>query len=193
MDLKKYALENKIAVIMDEGLEFILNLIEENQYKNILELGTAIGYSSINFASVDRDIKITTVERNKEMYQYAKKAIKYYYVDSQIELIYADALDVEIDKKFDIIFIDAAKGQYIRLFEKFQKNLAKGGVIICDNLAFHGLVKEIDTIKNRNLKQLIKKIKTFTEYLENNSEYQTEFYTLGDGISVSRLKNGTDS
>ena len=85
-----------------------------------------------------------------------------------------------------MIFIDAAKGQYRKFFEKFQYFLAPGGVIITDNLKFHGYVGKSDTIESKNLRQLVKKIEGYIDYLKTNEEFTTEFYDIGDGVSVSK-------
>lgn len=95
-------------------------------------------------------------------------------------------LEVEINGKFDMIFIDAAKAQYIKFFEKFKYNLSDNGVIISDNLSFHGLTEPDVVIKNRNLRQLVRKINNYKQYLLENSEFKTEFYDIGDGITVSK-------
>ena len=85
-----------------------------------------------------------------------------------------------------MIFIDAAKAQYIKFFERFKYSLNKDGVIISDNLSFHGMVQDISLTHNYSTKKLIRKIKKYIAFLEQNKEFHTDFYTCGDGISVSR-------
>lgn len=184
-DLEDYAKENNVPIILKEGLNFLLDYIKENNVKSILEIGTAIGYSSINMAKLDKEIKVTTVELKIDMYNEAVKNINKYNLSDQIEVILANALDIKLDKKYDLIFIDAAKAQYIKFFEKFKCNLTENGVIICDNLLFHGLVAKKDEIESRNLKQLVTKIDKFVKFLKTNQEFNTTFYQVGDGISIS--------
>lgn len=184
-NIKDYALKNNVPIMMDEGLKFLLEYIKKNNVKSILELGTAIGYSSINMAKINSSINITTIEIKEEMYQQAIINIKKENLDNQIEVILDNALNVDINKKYDLIFIDAAKAQYTKFFEKFKYNLNEKGVIICDNLLFHGLVAKKDEIKSRNLKQLVRKIDNFVNFLKNNQEFDTTFYQIGDGISIS--------
>jgi predicted O-methyltransferase YrrM len=186
MDIKQYAKENNVPIIEDEGLNFILNLIVTNRIKSILEIGSAIGYSSIHFASSDSEITVDTVERNEKMYEKAVEYIHEAGLEDRISIHYIDAKDFSTDKKYDLIFIDAAKAQYRKFFEKFQENLNEGGVIVCDNLRFHGLIEKRHEVKSRDLRQLLRKISDFVEWLKNNDEYVTEFYEIGDGISVSR-------
>ena len=173
---------------MKEKIKEIEEYAINNNIKNILEIGTAIGYSSIRMALVNDDIKVTTIERDSNMYNEALKNIKSFNLDNRINIIYKDALDVELTDKYDLIFIDAAKSQYIKFFEKFKHNLNDNGVIITDNLSFHGLVKD-STNCSRNTKQLVKKIQNYIDFLKNNKEYDTEFISIGDGISITRKKS----
>ena len=185
--LEKYAEENNVPIIQKEGLNFILNYIKENKVKKILEIGTAIGYSAINMALIDENIKITTIERNKEMFSLATKNVKDFNLEKRINIIYADALEAEIKDKYDLIFIDAAKAQYIKFFEKYKSNLKEDGAIITDNLNFHGLANNPEEIHSKNLKALVRKINNYKEFLKENKEFKTNFYEKGDGISVSKM------
>lgn len=190
-EIKEYAKTNHVPIMQDSGIEYIIEYIKKNNIKNILEIGTAIGYSSIRFASINKDINVTTIERDDNMYQEAVKNVKNNNLEDRINIIHKDALDTNIEGKFDLIFIDAAKSQYIKFFEKYKYNLDKNGVIITDNLSFHGLVEDDSKTKNRNTLQLVKKIRKYIEFLKNNEEFTTEFLNYGDGISISKLKNNT--
>ena len=187
-DLEEYAKDFHVPIMLKDGIEYLLEYIKNNNIKNILEIGTAIGYSSIRMAQVNNDIKVTTIERDSNMYNEALKNIKSFNLDNRINIIYKDALDVELTDKYDLIFIDAAKSQYIKFFEKFKHNLNDNGVIITDNLSFHGLVKD-STNCSRNTKQLVKKIQNYIDFLKNNEEFDTEFISIGDGISITRKKS----
>lgn len=186
--LEEFARNNNIPIMQKDGIEFLTNYIKENNIKNILEIGSAIGYSAIKMALVDSDIQVTTIERDIDRYNLALENIKEFNLNDRINIILCDALDIELNDKFDLIFIDAAKSQYIKFFEKFDKNLNIGGVIVTDNLSFHGLVDDETKTTNRNTKQLVRKIKKYIDYLKNNERYETVFYTLGDGVSVSKKK-----
>ena len=187
-DLKKYAKDNHVPVMLQDGIDYIVNYIKNNNVKSILEIGTAIGYSAINFALVDSNIKVTTIERDDIMYNEAIKNISEFNLNNQINVIHNDALYTEINGKYDLIFIDAAKSQYIKFFEKYKNNLNNNGVIITDNLNFHGLVSDDSNITNRNTLQLVKKIRNYIDFLKENKEFCTEFLNIGDGISISKLK-----
>lgn len=186
--MEEYAEKNNIPIMQKEGIEFLTNYIKENNVKTILEIGSAIGYSAIKMALIDKNIIITTIERDKERYDLAINNISNLNLNNQIEIFNEDALIFDTDKKYDLIFIDAAKAQYIKFFEKYKKNLNENGTIISDNLEFHGLVKNKEQIKNRNTLQLVKKIEKYVNFLKDNDEFETEFIKLGDGIGISKRK-----
>ena len=188
LNLKEEALKNNIPIMQDEGINFIKDYIKNNNIKNVLEIGSAVGYSAINFASIDKDIKVLTIEKDTKRYNEALKNIKSFNLENQIEIYNADALEFETNKKFDLIFIDAAKSQYIKFFEKYKLNLGTNGVIITDNLSFHGMVEDESIITNRNTKQLVRKIKKYINFLIENEEFETTFYEIGDKVSVSKKK-----
>lgn len=183
--IEKKALENKIPIIQKEGLEFLSNYIISNGVKTILEIGSAVGYSAIKMALLNNNIKITTIERDINRYNEALKNIKSLNLENQITIINIDAFEYIDTKKYDLIFIDAAKAQYIKFFEKYKNNLEKNGVIVTDNLKFHGLVENPEMTNNKNTKQLVRKIQNYIDFLKNNKEFKTEFYNIGDGISIS--------
>lgn len=184
-DIEYYAKLNNVPIMMEDGINFLTKYIKDNNIKKILEIGSAIGYSSIKMALVSKDIQVTTIERSKEMYDEAIKNISAIGLDNQIKVIFDDALNVELKENYDLIFIDAAKSQYIKFFNKFKDNLKENGVIVTDNLDFHGLVAD-STNCSRNTRQLVKKIRKYIDFLKSNEEFETEFLSLGDGVSVSK-------
>ncbi len=186
LDIKENAKKNNVPIMQDEGIDFICKYIKENNIKRILEIGSAIGYSALMFASVSDDIIVTTIERDENRYKEAVTNIENMSMSNRINIFNADALDIDIKDKYDLIFIDAAKSQYIKFFEKYKNNLSLNGVIISDNLAFHGLVENPELTNNRNTKQLVKKIKKYIDFLKDNKEFNTIFYKIGDGVSVSK-------
>ena len=183
-DIEAYAKEHDIPIM--EGIGFLVDYIRDNNIKTILEIGTAIGYSAIKMASINDEITVTSIEKDMSRYELACDNIKSF--SNRITLIYGDALETNIDGEYDLIFIDAAKSQYINFFEKFKNNLSSNGVIISDNLSFHGIVADPSITKSRNTRQLVNKIQKYIDYLKKNEEFVTEFYSVGDGISVSYKK-----
>ena len=188
-ELEEYAKINNIPIMQKDGILYLINYIKENNIKNILEIGSAIGYSSIMMASINSDIRITTIERDKDRYDLAVFNIKKYNLDKQINIIYGDAVDTDITGMYDLIFIDAAKGKNIFFFEKYKNNLVKGGTIITDNLSFHGLVEDSDLVKTKNQRGIVNKIKNFIYFLDNNEEFATEYIPVGDKIAISKRRS----
>lgn len=184
-EIKKYAENNKIPIMQEKGIDFLTTFIVKKQINSVLEIGSAIGYSAIMMALSNPKLKITTIERDQERYLEAIKNIKKFDLEDRITLVFNDALETTIEGEFDLIFIDAAKGQNINFFERYEKNLAKNGYIITDNMNFHGLVdKSEEEIESKNLRALVRKIKEYRVYLQEKSNYNVEFLNIGDGIAV---------
>lgn len=186
--LKDYASQNSVPIMFDEGIEFIVNYIKENDVSFILEIGTAIGYSAIKFAQIHPEIRIFTIEYDIDRYQQAVKNVNKFNLGDQITVFLGDALKFNFTEKFDLIFIDGAKSQYVNFFEKYKNNLKEDGVFISDNLFFHGMVENPELTQNYSTIKLLRKLKRYIDFLKANTEFQTEFYQLGDGVAVSRRK-----
>lgn len=187
--LKEKALDENIPIMQDDGIEFLCSFIEKKEIKNILEIGTAIGYSAIMMAFISDDIHITTIERDEARYLEAIKNIKKFGLESRITLIFNDALNMEVSDEYDLIFIDAAKGKNEEFFTHFEKNLKMDGYIITDNMGFHGYVEmNEEEIPSKNIRGIVKKIKDYIYFLENNMQYKTVIYKIGDGIAVTERR-----
>lgn len=186
-EIKEYAKRNAIPIVMDKGGEFICQTIRERGCKKILEIGSAIGYSAINFANLSPDIYVRTIEIDIDRYSRAVDNIKNCGLEDRIKITNEDALDAKIDEKFDLIFIDAAKAQYEKFFEKYKHNLSENGVIITDNLFFHGMVENPELTHNYSTIKLLRKIRKFVSFLQLNPEFKTTINNIGDGVSLSSL------
>ena len=188
--MERYAEANNVPIIEFDSIKFIMKYIKMNNVKSVLEIGTAIGYSAILMANATSEVEITTIERDEKRYREAVKNVNACGLDKRIDIVYNDALEVNLaGHSYDLIFIDAAKGGYIKYFEKFCNYLNPGGVIITDNLKFHGLVNNKGTIKSKNLRGIVDKIEKYIEFLNQNKDYITKFYDIGDGLSVSFKRN----
>lgn len=191
IDMEEYAVKYNIPIMQKEGIDFLINTLNELKMKSCLEIGSAIGYSSIVMVTSIKDFTVTTIELNEERYNEALKNIDKYNCQNLIDIYHDDALEFDvnkINKQFDCLFIDAAKAQYRKFFEKYMPLIKEDGICIVDNLDFHGMIHDIDHIKNRNTKQLVKKIKRFRDWIFDNDEYEVTYYEIGDGICIIKRR-----
>ena len=190
LEMEQYAIDNNIPIIEKPSIAFIMKYIKNNNVLNVLEIGSAIGYSSILMASSTKDVQVTTIERDEVRYMECLKNVKKCGMEKKINVVFQDALELNLsdELRYDLIFIDAAKGQYIKFFDKYKNYLNPGGVIITDNIKFHGYVGESSKLDKGNLKSLVEKIENYVEFLKNNPEFDTVFKDIGDGLSISTWK-----
>ena len=185
--IKEKALEAHIPIIMDDTLEVIDKILKETKPKAILEIGTAVGYSAMCFSRyLAEDGKIDTIEREHERVEEAKINIQKVGVADKINLIEGDAVEIlpTLDKKYDVVFIDAAKGKYPFFLEQAKRMLNKNGIIFADNILYKGYVmsdynKHKQRTAVRNLREYIKEV---TE----DETCTTEILKVGDGLAISR-------
>lgn len=186
------ALLRNIPVMQKAGIEFLITLCKENKFHSCLEIGSAIGYSAMMMVSNIDDFIVETVELDEMRYKEAVTNITNHQLGDKIVLHHHDALTLKISElqyqQFDCLFIDAAKAQYQKFFEKYMPLIKEDGICIVDNLDFHGMIYDIDNIKNRNTKQLVKKIKRFKDWIFDNELYIVEYHAIGDGICVIKRR-----
>lgn len=178
-DMERFAKKENVPIMQKESLDYLISFIKQHDIKSVLEVGTAIGYSTILIKEVVNNI--TSIERDEERYKIAVKNVELSNLNN-ITLIKGDALDITITDKFDLIFIDAAKGKNKEFLDKFKSNLNENGYIIIDNMDFHGLVGKSMTIEKRRLRSLVKKIENFIKYMEEQTEFKVTKIDKGDGL-----------
>lgn len=170
-------------------MEYMESLLKTIQPKWFLEIGTAIGRTAIDAALTVDGLHVVTIEKDPEMAALARENIKKAGLEERVMLIEGDALETNIpDETYDLIFIDAAKGQYRRFFERYAPYLSEDGVIVSDNMYFHGLVQHPERTKNRHTKGLIKRLQRYREFLESLDDFETEILDTGDGIALTRRR-----
>lgn len=187
-DMECFANAKNIPIMINDSILYIEKFIKENNIKNILEIGTAIGYSTIRMCSMGTNV--VSIERDLERYKIAVENVKLSKMSDNITLINKDAFDVLLDEKFDMILVDAAKGKNIEFINKFKSNLNIDGYIIIDNVDFHGLVNKSEEIKSRNLRSLVRKIERFLNYLNEQKEFNVKKISVGDGLII--LSKGSE-
>lgn len=182
-ELLNYAKVHKVPIIQAEGLAFLLNLIKENHIQSVLEIGTAIGYSAINMALAGATV--VSIERNFDSYCIAYDNVRRFGLADKIQLIYADALSYEMDRKFDLLFIDGAKAQSYVFLEQYRHCLKKGSLVLVDNINFHDCTYGEEKL-SRDLRELTTKIRRYVDRILQNKDFETKLYNVGDGLCLSR-------
>lgn len=187
--IKQKALEEHIPIIMDDTLEVIEKELKNNPPKRILEIGTAVGYSAMCFSEfLAENGKIDTIERDEERIKIAKINIKNVGVEDKINIYEGDAVEIlpTISEKYDMVFIDAAKGKYPFFLKESLRMINKNGIIFADNILYKGYVmsdynKHKQRTAVRNLREYIKEV-------SENPNLETEILEVGDGLAISRIK-----
>lgn len=187
--IKQKALEDHIPIIMDDTLEVMEKYLKENKPQRILEIGTAVGYSAICFTEfLAEDGVIDTIERDLERVKEAKENIEKVGVESKINIYEGDAVEIlpTLNKKYDVVFIDAAKGKYPFFLKEALRMIKSNGIIFADNILYKGYVmsdynKHKQRTAVRNLREYIKEV-------SENPKLETEILEVGDGLAISKLK-----
>lgn len=186
LEMEKFAEKHYVPIMQLEAIEVLLQILRIQNPQAILEIGTAIGYSSLRMAYTLPNCKIVTIEKDEERAEIAKQFISKANRKEQITVIVGDALQVNFDEQlsFDALFIDAAKGQYLKFFEKYSPLLPSGGVIYIDNMYMHGLSDlQLEKVPKRK-RTMVRNLKTFTEWIMKHPEYDSTFFPVGDGLLI---------
>lgn len=187
-EIKEHAIERHIPIIMDDTLKVIEERLRARRTNRILEIGTAVGYSAICFSEfLEPSGIIDTIERDEERIKEAKENIKIIDNNKKINIYEGDAVEIlpTINEKYDMIFIDAAKGKYPFFLKEALRMIKPTGVILADNILYKGYVmsdynKHKQRTAVRNLREYIKEV---TE----NPNIETEILEVGDGLAVSKI------
>jgi predicted O-methyltransferase YrrM len=192
LKMEEYARQHDVPIMDLSGIETLLTYVRLKCPKRILEVGTAIGYSAIRMALANETTEIVSIERDEERYNIAKDNVSALDLNDRIKLLFGDANElqsqVEQYAPYDFIFIDAAKGQYQNFFDHYSTMLSQDGMIITDNVLFRGYVADESGLESRRLRSLVKKIRSFNEYIMQHPDYYSSILPVGDGMMVSIRK-----
>ncbi|SHH08253.1 O-methyltransferase [Tepidibacter thalassicus] len=189
-ELEVYADENLVPIVQKEVAEFLKVLLKIHKPKRILEVGCAIGYSSMLFAdTLNKNCEIITVERNEKMIEKARENFKKYGFEDNIKILEGDAKEKlkEVEGNFDMIFLDAAKGQYKLFYDLVIEKLKIGGLLISDNILYKGMVAS-DKYVIRRKKTIVKRMRNYLDYISNCNYLDTSLIPIGDGVAISYKK-----
>lgn len=188
-DMRAFAEQNNIPIITKDTEQFMSILLTIHRPRRLLEIGTAIGYSAMSFAATSDELEIVSIELGDKMYDLALKNIADAGLNPRIKVIKGDAREVlsNINPEFDMIFIDAAKGQYKLFFDDSQKILSPKGIIVSDNVLYKGMTASNEYLVKRK-RTIVKRMREYLKYISNHPEYETAVLPIGDGIAVSVRK-----
>jgi len=181
--MREHARREEIPILSAECARFLSQLIRISRAENVLEIGTAIGYSALKMADAGAS-RVVSVERSQALCEKARAYVKEH-GEANVEIVCADATRLDpatLKGPFDFLFIDAAKAQYGAFFDRYGEHVAKGGLIVIDNVLFQGMNLEQET--NKNIRQLIRKIDRFNRDVMHRDEYDCAVHPLGDGLMV---------
>lgn len=185
--IKEKALENHVPIIMDDTLEYIYNLYKNQKISSILEIGTAVGYSAICFTELlNEDGVIDTIERDEERILEAKENIVKAEVEEKINIISGDAVEIlpMIHKKYDMVFIDAAKGKYPFFLKEAMRLLKEDGMILADNILYKGYV--MSNYNKHKQRTAVRNLREYIKEVTENPNLETEILEVGDGLAVTK-------
>ena len=187
MEMEQYAKDHHVPIMQLSAIDVLNQLLRIQNPSSILEIGTAIGYSALRMANALPNCTIVTVERDPERVSLAKQFIARSESTDRITVIEGDALEVDVESvqsTFDAVFIDAAKGQYMRFFEKYSSLVPSGGILYIDNMYMHGLsdldIKEVP----RRKRTMIRNLKTFADWIMKHPDFDSTFFPVGDGLLI---------
>ena len=187
--IKEKALEEHIPIIMDDTLEVVDRILKELKPRKILEIGTAVGYSAMCFSEYLIDGgKIDTIERDEERVKEARENIVKVGVEDKINILEGDAVEIlpTLEGKYDMVFIDAAKGKYPFFLKEALRMLNEKGIILADNILYKGYVMS-DYNKHKQ-RTAVRNLREYIAQVTGNSNLETEILEVGDGLAISKLK-----
>ena len=188
-EIEKFGRENKIPILLDDSLEYITNLLDKIKPFRLLEVGTAIGFSAISFSKyLAEGGRIDTIEIESLRVEQALENIEKVGVQDKIRVLEGDALYIlpYLNEKYDVIFIDAAKGKYNEFFEHAMRLCKKGGYIIADNVLYKGMVQS-DYNKHKQ-RTAVNKLRLFIDSVLNNEKLDAKLLDIGDGLIIAKMK-----
>lgn len=190
-EIEQQAAADKVPIMDPVGINFMMQIIRLKKPQRILEIGTATGYSALRMLEANQTVSIVTIEKDDHRYRQAVQNLKRVGAGDSISVIHGDAIqvmnDLSMEAPFDMVFIDAAKGQYQRFFELSSSLLSKSGFILSDNVLFRGFVADPEK-EHPRFQKIAKKIRDYNDWLTRHPDFITTIVPVGDGVAISNKK-----
>ena len=185
--LRASAEEERIPIILKETEIYLVTMLNIIKPKSILEIGTAVGYSSMVFKEIAKDAKVISIEKDIDMYNMAKENIKSLGYD--VDLYQGDAREIieSLEETFDLVFIDASKSHYKQFFDMAEKRCKKGAIIISDNVLLKASTADASYDKHKRHRSNIKRMREYLNYLNEREDLSTALISCGDGLAITKL------
>lgn len=190
VELERNAKHGNVPIMDPLGINFMMQLIRLNKPERILEIGTAIGYSALRMMEANPQATIITIEKDEQRYKQAVQNVQNLGMQHNIQIFFGDAIEILdnlVDNQFDMVFIDASKGQYKQFFELSSPLLSKGGFILSDNVLFKGFVADPEK-EHPRFQKIASKIRDYNEWLIQHPDFITTIVPIGDGVAISNKK-----
>ena len=188
-ELEKYARQNYIPVLLDDTKDLLLKTIKEFNPKTILEIGTAVGYSGTLMLS-SCDAVLTTIELEEKNIELAKTTFTSNNVYDRVTQLKGDAKEIipTLNTKFDFIFLDGPKGQYINYLPYLKNLLNDGGIIFADNVLYRGMVESTEFIPHKK-RTIVVNLRRYLNEVTTSNDLETTLHHIGDGVAISKKIN----
>ncbi len=186
--IREQAVKDGVPVMEEESIDYVRRFLKENSVRSMLEIGTAVGYSSIVFASYIEDLHIVTLENDPERHRQAVANIERAGLSDRIKPLLADARQFSLNEKFQCLFLDGPKAHNEELYKIYRDNLTDDGIIIVDDVYLYGILDDPQRKIKRRLRPLVNKLRAFREEMLSDEAYESTYLRIGDGLLICKKR-----
>ena len=186
--IREQAVKDGVPVMEEESIDYVRRFLKENNVRSMLEIGTAVGYSSIVFASYIEDLNIVTLENDPERHRQAVANIERAGLSERIRPLLADARQFSLNEKFRCLFLDGPKAHNEELYKIYRDNLTDDGIIIVDDVYLYGILDDPQRKIKRRLRPLVNKLRAFREEMLSDAAYESTYLQIGDGLLICKKR-----
>ncbi len=190
--VKDHAQKNYLPIVRPKTLEKLIDTCKERSVTSVLEIGTATGYSGLNLLTIP-NLLLTTIEKEETRFCKAQENFALAEVNNRVTQICGDAGEVlqslaDEGRKFDLVFLDGPKGQYIKYLPNITRLLNNGGIIFADNILLGGLLNDESRVTHKN-RTMVRNMKEFLSKISDERYFKSQIYQIEDGFAIVEIKN----